>query len=139
MHHQVAVENTTRIAWEYDRDQWTNLADRLRRQEAGVDVKGSFKAINESKVDKLRREAEDSQRAKTKTEPKVTPTYTQTSQVWGSGAQAWQQQPTYAQPIAPGKVDKLKGNGKADKPKGKGRGKNRGKYTQVVVKKERQK
>ena len=47
---KVAVLSSTKVAWEYDRHLWTDLADRLRRREHDVNVQSTFRKLEPSDV-----------------------------------------------------------------------------------------
>ena len=49
---QLAVERTTRTGWEFDKTQWANLSDRIRRQEQNLDVRAEFLKVTNEQVQK---------------------------------------------------------------------------------------
>ena len=47
---KVAIEQTTKAGWEYDRHLWTDLSDRLKRREPDVEVKKTFLKLDPTQV-----------------------------------------------------------------------------------------
>ena len=72
---RVAVQNTTRVGWEYDRFLWDDLSDRLRRREPDMDVRKMFKTVDNNQV--LEAVSKVAEKVLAKTE-KQTPTATRT-------------------------------------------------------------
>ena len=63
---KVAIEQTTKAGWEYDRHLWTDLSDRLKRREPDVEVQKTFLKLDPTQVTAAVQKVSDRNQSKDK-------------------------------------------------------------------------
>ena len=61
---RVAIQNSTRVGWEFDKALWTDISDRIRRRDPELEAKKEFRATDQDLVKQIVKRVADQVQSK---------------------------------------------------------------------------